>query len=52
MSYELDGGAMGQGVLSHYKERLFASQGGGDDTIVIFEVAGVRSVREGITDTQ
>jgi hypothetical protein len=44
-----------QGALLHYERRLSANQGGGDDTIVIFEVAGVRSVREGsrnMTDTK
>jgi hypothetical protein len=38
---ELDGGAMGRGVLLHYQKRLFANHGGGDDTIVIFGVSGL-----------
>jgi hypothetical protein len=36
---ELDGGAVGWGVLLHHEKRLFANHRGGDDAIVIFRVS-------------
>ena len=46
---ELDGGAVGLGVLLHHEKRLFANHRGGDDVIVIFEVSGLGVFRRGHT---
>jgi len=41
---ELDGGAVGRVVLLQYGKMFSAIRREGDDTIVIFEVAGAMSV--------
>jgi hypothetical protein len=46
---ELDGSAIGRGILLHYEKGLSANEGGGDDTIVIFEVARVGMFGKGYT---
>jgi hypothetical protein len=46
---ELDGGAVGRGVLFEHERRLSANQGGGGDVIVIFDVARLGAFRNGHT---
>jgi hypothetical protein len=46
---ELDGGAMGRGVLLHHEKRLFANHRSSDDAIVIFGVSGPGVFRRGHT---
>ena len=41
---ELDGGSMGREVLLQYEGRLSVIRRDGDNTIVIFRVARIRSV--------
>ena len=46
---ELDGGAMGRGVLLHHEKRLLANHRSSDNTIVIFGVSGPGVFRRGHT---
>jgi hypothetical protein len=38
---ELDGGAVGWGVLFYHEKRLFANHSSDDDTMIIFRVSGL-----------
>lgn len=43
---ELNGGSIGRGVLLQHDRRLSTIRREGDDAIVIFRVAGARSVQD------